>query len=77
MEQHRARHRSDAARHGGYGGGLRLHLVEADVPDEAALLPAVDADVDHDGSLSYVLGPDHLPLPEGDDEHVGPGGDRG
>ena len=70
-EQHRTRHRADAAGHGGDPGGHFAYTGEVDVTAELPFVVGVHADVDDDGAGLDVLTA-HEPGPaHGDDEDVG------
>src|SRR4051812_48840275 len=73
-EQHRDRHRADAAGHRRDRGGLLSHRLEVDVTDET-VLGAIRADVDHDDALANHLCRDELRPPDGGNEHVRPAAD--
>src|SRR4051794_6493221 len=73
-EQHRDRHRPDAAGHRGDGGCLLRHRPEVDVTNEPLLRP-VRADVDDDRTLADHLGGHELGAPHSCHEHIRPAAD--
>jgi hypothetical protein len=75
-QEHRDRHRADAAGHRRdqprAGGGR----VELDVADQARV-GAVDADVDHHRAVLHPIAPDELGAADRGDEDIGPSADPG
>src|SRR5918995_3721753 len=70
IEEHRPSHGTHSARNGGYGRSAPLNLLEAYVPHQSPAISLMNPHVHHHSSLLYVLGADHLPAAQGDDEYV-------
>src|SRR3990170_4749355 len=70
VEEHRPGHGTHAPGNGGYGGCSGLHLFEAHVTHRPAAVSLVDPHIHYHSSLLHVLGADHLPPAQGDDENV-------
>ena len=75
-QQHRDRHRADAARNRRDGRGARGRRRELDVAQQLAVVAPVDADVDHHRARLDPFAADHLGAPDRRHHQIGARDDR-
>lgn len=83
FHEHGDSHGADAAGNGGDGATLGGYAGEIDIAGEAVagffagVFDAVDADIDHDGSVFYPIGLNHIGATYGGDKDISAAADGG
>lgn len=65
--KHGNRHRTYTTRYRGDSGSDWFHFLITDISEELLVLSSVDADIDHNSSLFYIIRSDKLLFADGND----------